>query len=44
MAISKDKPELLKQFNDALSQIKKDGTYAKIYKKWFGEEPKDQDL
>ena len=22
-----------------LKEIKADGTYAKIYKKWFGEEP-----
>ena len=40
MGISKDKPELSKQVNEALKEIKADGTYAKIYKKWFGEEPK----
>lgn len=42
MAINKDNPELLKKFNEALAELKKDGTYAKIYKKWFGEEPTDQ--
>ena len=42
MAVSKDKPELLKQINDTLTEFKKDGTYNKIYKKWFGEEPKNQ--
>lgn len=42
MAVSKDKPELLKDFNKTLNELKKDGTYAKLYKKWFGEEPKDQ--
>ena len=40
MGISKDKPELSKQVNEALKEIKADGTYAKIYKKWFGEERK----
>ena len=40
MGISKDKPELSKQVNEALKELKADGTYAKIYKKWFGEEPK----
>ena len=33
---------LAKQNNDTLTEFKKDGTYNKIYKKWFGEEPKNQ--
>lgn len=41
MGISKDKPELRDKVNNALKELKADGTYAKIYKKWFGVEPKD---
>lgn len=43
MAISKDKPELRDKVNNALKELKADGTYAKLYKKWFGTEPKNQD-
>ncbi|KMO85705.1 amino acid ABC transporter substrate-binding protein [Megasphaera cerevisiae DSM 20462] len=43
MAVSKDKPELLEKVNAALKELKSDGTYAKIYKKWFGTEPVGQD-
>ena len=39
MALNKDKPEQLEKVNKALADIKADGTYAKIYKKWFGVEP-----
>ena len=38
-AVSKDHPELLEKVNKAISELKADGTYAKLYKKWFGEEP-----
>lgn len=31
--------ELTSQVNDALREIKEDGTYAEIYEKWFGQEP-----
>ncbi|MCH4188587.1 MAG: basic amino acid ABC transporter substrate-binding protein [Megasphaera sp.] len=41
MAVSLDKPELLEQVNNALKELKADGTYANLYKKWFGEEPKE---
>lgn len=41
MGISKDQPELRDKVNNALKELKADGTYAKIYKKWFGVEPKD---
>ena len=41
MATSKDKPELTKDINKALQELKADGTYAKLYKKWFGTEPKE---
>lgn len=43
MAISKDKPELRDKVNNALKELKADGTYAELYKKWFGTEPKNQD-
>ncbi|CAN5904056.1 basic amino acid ABC transporter substrate-binding protein [soil metagenome] len=38
IAFQKDS-ELLGQVNEALQEIKDDGTYAEIYKKWFGQEP-----
>lgn len=37
--VSKDKPELLEKVNKALADLKADGTYAKLYKKWFGVDP-----
>lgn len=43
MAISKDKPELRDKINNALRELKADGTYASLYKKWFGEEPPAQE-
>lgn len=42
MAISKDKPELRDKVNNALKELKEDGTYANLYKKWFGTEPAQQ--
>ncbi|EIJ81042.1 hypothetical protein MGA3_12155 [Bacillus methanolicus MGA3] len=30
---------LLKELNKILQEMKDDGTYNKIFKKWFGEEP-----
>jgi len=35
MAMRKDDPELKKAINGALAQIKADGTYSAIVKKWF---------
>lgn len=35
MAIRKDTPELTKAVNAAITQLKADGTYAAIVKKWF---------
>jgi ABC-type amino acid transport substrate-binding protein len=32
--------DLVDPVNKALEEIKKDGTYAKIYKKWIGQKPK----
>lgn len=34
-AIRKDEPELLKQFNDALKQVKADGTYQRLVSKYL---------
>jgi len=31
--------ELVQPVNEALAEIKEDGTYAQIYEKWFGQEP-----
>jgi ABC-type amino acid transport substrate-binding protein len=31
--------ELVQPVNEALAEIKEDGTYAEIYEKWFGQEP-----
>jgi ABC-type amino acid transport substrate-binding protein len=33
--------DLLEPTNKALEEIKKDGTYAEIYEKWFGEKPEE---
>ena len=41
LAVSKDHPETLEKVNKAISELKADGTYAKLYKKWFGVEPKE---
>ncbi|MFV8776100.1 transporter substrate-binding domain-containing protein, partial [Yersinia enterocolitica] len=32
--------DLREKVNAALKSLKEDGTYAAIYKKWFGVEPK----
>ncbi len=39
IGIKKGNTALLESVNKALEDIKNDGTYAKIYKKWFGVEP-----
>jgi ABC-type amino acid transport substrate-binding protein len=33
--------DLVEPVNKALEEIKKDGTYAKIYEKWLGQKPKE---
>jgi polar amino acid transport system substrate-binding protein len=38
-AVSKDNPGLLKAMNFALKELIDDGTYAKIFKKWFPGQP-----
>ncbi len=39
IAVSKDETELLEEINQGLKEVQEDGTYAKIYKKWFKLEP-----
>ncbi len=36
IAVHKDNKGLLKAINEVLQEMKKDGTYDKIYEKWFG--------
>lgn len=38
MAVNPDHPELLEMLNGAIKRVKTDGTYDRIYKKWFGEQ------
>jgi ABC-type amino acid transport substrate-binding protein len=40
IAFPKDS-ELVDPVNEALAEIKEDGTYAEIYEKWFGQEPEE---
>lgn len=37
IAVKKGNEQLLKEVNEALLNLKKNGTYSKIYEKWFGE-------
>lgn len=37
IGLRKDDTELLKKINDAMDEMKKDGTYDAIYAKWFSE-------
>lgn len=39
IAIKKENTELQKKINDGLNKLKANGDYAKLYKKWFNEEP-----
>lgn len=39
IGVAKGNEPLLKTINDALSECVKDGTYEKIYKKWFNKKP-----
>ena len=39
MAVNKGNEDFIEQVNKALSEMKEDGTYTEIYKKWFGTEP-----
>lgn len=39
MAVNKGNEDFVKKLNTALSDMKADGTYKEIYKKWFGTDP-----
>lgn len=39
VAVRKNNPEFLAALDQALTDMKADGTYNTIFKKWFGEEP-----
>lgn len=39
MAVNKGNEDFIKKVNTALKEMKEDGTYNEIYKKWFGSEP-----
>ncbi|QBP42430.1 transporter substrate-binding domain-containing protein [Paenisporosarcina antarctica] len=39
MAVNKGNEDFITEVNEALSEMKEDGTYIEIYKKWFGTEP-----
>ncbi|WP_336786408.1 substrate-binding periplasmic protein [Paenibacillus sp. MMO-177] len=39
IAVRKNNPEFLAALDKALTDMKADGTYKAIFKKWFGEEP-----
>lgn len=36
IVVSKDNPALTQALNDAIAEVKADGTYDEIYEKWFG--------
>ncbi|MOA41616.1 Cystine-binding periplasmic protein precursor [compost metagenome] len=42
IALRKENPELRDAVNKALADMKSDGTYETIFKKWFGEAPPAQ--
>lgn len=39
IAVAQGNTELLEEINQGLKEVEEDGTYAKIYKKWFKVEP-----
>ncbi|MEK4029083.1 MULTISPECIES: transporter substrate-binding domain-containing protein [Bacillaceae] len=39
MAVKKGNEDFLEEVNKSLAEMKEDGTYNEIYKKWFGTEP-----
>lgn len=43
IAISKDNENLVTAVDEGLATIKENGTYAELYKEWFGEEPPSED-
>lgn len=44
IGFTQESAELVKKVNEALAQMRKDGSYAKLYAKWFGFAPKESDM
>jgi ABC-type amino acid transport substrate-binding protein len=44
LSVAEDNTALLDAVNEALQEIKDDGTFAEIYVKWFDEEPAEEIL
>jgi ABC-type amino acid transport substrate-binding protein len=44
IAVSKESTELLEQINEGLKKTIEDGSYAKVYEKWFNEAPPTKGL
>lgn len=42
VAFKKDSEELQREFNRALNEVKSDGTYTRIYRKWFEQDPPEE--
>jgi polar amino acid transport system substrate-binding protein len=40
----KDNPKLREEFNEYLKEIKSDGTYGKIFNRWFIEDPEEAEM
>lgn len=41
-AVAEDDKELLEELNEGLEEVIEDGTYARIYEKWFDREPPEE--
>jgi glutamine transport system substrate-binding protein len=39
IAVNKDQKDLLAKINDGLAELRKDGTYDKLFKQYFGDTP-----
>ena len=43
ICLSKDNADLTKEFNEALKELKEDGTLTEISKKWYGQDTAPED-
>ena len=43
ICLSKDNADLTKEFNEALKELKEDGTLTEISKKWYGQDAAPED-
>jgi ABC-type amino acid transport substrate-binding protein len=41
IGVAKDNPALLAQVDEALAEVREDGTYDRIFEKWFGDKPEE---